>query len=143
MNPSWNQFSRQMRGFTLVELLVVVSIMGVLLAIGVPSYNDYVRKSNRKAAISQIQTLSSRLERARSTLLSYSSFAGYQSSEFTHYTYTIDVPDGGTTFTISATPNATSSQVNDPCGIISYDNTNTWSFSGVMGDDAESRCLVR
>jgi len=37
-------------GFTLVELMIVVVIIGILAAIGVPGYQDYVRKANRSAA---------------------------------------------------------------------------------------------
>lgn len=43
-------FSKQHSGFTLVELLVVVCMVGVLASIAVPSYRSHVRKSNRAAA---------------------------------------------------------------------------------------------
>ena len=40
----------QARGFTLIELMVAIAIVGVLVALSYPSYMDYVRKSNRAAA---------------------------------------------------------------------------------------------
>lgn len=38
------------RGFTLIELMIVVIVVGVLLAIALPAYNGYVVKANRGAA---------------------------------------------------------------------------------------------
>ena len=45
-------------GFTLVELLVVVAIIGALAAIGVVSYNGYVSGAKRTAAINTMQQIS-------------------------------------------------------------------------------------
>lgn len=49
-------------GFTLVELLVVVSIIGILMAIVVPSYNQYLIIANRAAAKALLLDISSRQE---------------------------------------------------------------------------------
>lgn len=47
------------KGFTLIEVMVVVVIIGILAAVAIPSYRDYVRRSHRSAAAQlmlQIQT---------------------------------------------------------------------------------------
>lgn len=52
----------QSKGFSLIELLVVVGIIGVLMAIALPSYNQYLIKANQSAAKAFLLEVASREE---------------------------------------------------------------------------------
>lgn len=54
--------ARTQRGFTLIELMVTVVIVGVLTTIAVPSYRNYVLRTNRTVAKAALVDASSRLE---------------------------------------------------------------------------------
>ena len=48
---------RNARGFTLIELMIVVAILGILLAIAVPAYNDYVIRAKVSEGINLAATI--------------------------------------------------------------------------------------
>ncbi|MGV6815813.1 MAG: type IV pilin protein [Thiotrichales bacterium] len=55
------------RGFTLVELMIVLAILSVLASIAYPSYTQYVQRTNRVEAVSLLLEAASRQERYYST----------------------------------------------------------------------------
>jgi len=64
-------FNRLERGFTLIELMIVVAIIGIIAAIAYPSYTDYVERTRRSDAQGALMGLSSAMERHYATNNSY------------------------------------------------------------------------
>ena len=117
---------RPQSGFTLIEVMIVVSIVAILAAVATPLYSDQVRRGHRASA--QAVLLDAAV-RQRQFLIDQRSFAASTSelgvtvpSSLTgHYTVTVTAPVGAVppTFMILATPSG--SQASDRCGTLSVD----------------------
>lgn len=59
-------------GFTLIELMIVVAVIGVLAAIAIPNYNEYVQKSKVLEASSALSQMATRMEQHYQDNRSYS-----------------------------------------------------------------------
>jgi type IV pilus assembly protein PilE len=64
------------KGFTLIEMMIVLAIIGILAAIALPSYQDSVRKSRRSDAVVMMSKIQQAEEKWRANNVSYSSILG-------------------------------------------------------------------
>ena len=62
-------------GFTLIELMITVAIIGIIIAVALPSYQTYVQRTKRGLAAVCLQELSQFMERRYATSLTYSGAA--------------------------------------------------------------------
>jgi type IV pilus assembly protein PilE len=116
------------RGFTLIEVMIVVAVVAILAAIALPSYQGQVRKSRRAEAQSHLMALAGRQQQFLVDTRAYADTVGgigiaTPANVANAYILTLDVPAGATppSFTITATPQG--SQTQEPCGTLSLSNT--------------------
>ncbi|MDO5623461.1 MAG: type IV pilin protein [Pseudomonadota bacterium] len=120
------------RGFTLIELMIVVAVVGILSAIAYPSYTEYVRRGHRAEARLGLLQGQQWLERASTATGIYPAAsvfpAGLQTVPNGRYTIAANVAGDGATYTLTAT--AIGAQSGDRCGNYTLTNAGVRSVSG-------------
>jgi type IV pilus assembly protein PilE len=121
------------KGFTLIELMVVLAVIAIIAAIALPSYTEQVRKSRRTDALRSMGEIQLSLERWRAENPCYGQSAVSPCPTFTasgtyptapvsdYYTIQFSSPAPTTTgYTITAVPKTGSAQANDRCGTYTF-----------------------
>jgi len=100
------------RGFTLIELMVVVAVIAILAAVAMPAYSRYIRKSRAQSATADLVGLSLSIENSFQKTLSYpvvaltadtaateAAFSGWAASQGNYFVYTAVSTASGYTLT--------------------------------------------
>lgn len=110
-------------GFTLIEILIVITIIGILASIAIPNYQDSVRKSKRAEAQKHLLELANYMERTFTENNSYIEATIAASGIINdNYTFTNPIPDLSVTkYTLTAVPKG--AQASDTCGTLTLKQT--------------------
>lgn len=124
---------KHQKGFTLIELMIVVAIVGILSSIAYPSYVEYVRKGQRNEARAALLQAAQYMERGATATGLYPSAlpSGMQSTESKKYNLSANVAGNQASFTLTATP----VQADAMCGNLTLSNTGVRTATGSSGTD--------
>ena len=90
------------KGFTLIELMIVVVIVAILAAIAIPSYQSYVRRANENRAMQEVQRMATLLERYKARNFNYKNF-NESANTINQYSITITDTSGNALSTTGQT----------------------------------------
>ncbi len=141
---------KRQRGFSLTELVVTVAIAGILSAIAIPTYRNYVLRANRADATSALLRLAGNQERfylANNRYADDGEMAdappaglGIAGTERGFYELTIASDDLATGYTATATAAAGGQEGDDACGSFTVDERGLRAAADTGGGDNTEEC---
>lgn len=139
ININYMDAKNTVKGFTLIELMITIAILGILYAIALPAYNNYLQDS-RRADIQRLmmQEVAS-LERQYTRLGGYpdnytptiNDFYVYSYAPSTSAAVTLVLLNDSTTFLLTASPKSGTAQAGDRCADLSIDHEGTKTSTGM------------
>ncbi|HET7300531.1 MAG TPA: type IV pilin protein [Oleiagrimonas sp.] len=136
------------RGFTLLELMIVVAIVAILAAIAYPSYTHYIVKTHRAAAEACLSEYANYMERFYTTNLSYANDTDGNAAVLPtlncasagqtgdNYGYALVGPTDST-YSVTAAPSGAQAARDTKCGTLSLDQAGQ---RGVTGNGGVANC---
>jgi type IV pilus assembly protein PilE len=120
---------RYAKGFTLIELMIVVAIVGIIASVAYPSYSDFVVRSNRAEAPQELIRLANLQEQlfvdSRAYTNNLSLLVGGADANFTtesgNYIFSSQVI--GNTFTLLATAQGSQATRDEDCAVMTLTDT--------------------
>jgi type IV pilus assembly protein PilE len=132
---------KRQKGFTLIELMIVVAVVGILSAIAYPSYAEYIRRGHRAEARAGLLQAAQWMERAATATGTYPLTADFPAALKTvpNNRYDIALVSDGATFTLTAKPKGSQAPDNK-CDEYTLTNTGLRGAKGVTTGDVVTEC---
>ncbi len=116
-------------GFSLIELLIAIAIVGIISAIAYPSYSNYVVETRRHSAAACIVELAHWMERYYSSNMTYADAelpdTACQTNLVNHYSFDFDEEPNATSYMIVATAETIQASRDASCETFSVDQQGT------------------
>lgn len=140
--------SPRQSGFTLIELMITVAVVGILASIAIPSYSDYVTRSRRNDARLSLAQSAQWMERFRAENRGSYTGAALQpgttvspASGTAMYDIAVAVDDAGATYQITATPRG--AMASDPCATYTLASDGRRTAAGESSGAVFDKCWNR
>lgn len=128
------------RGFTLIEIMIVVAIIGIVLTIAAPSFNEYMNKGRRAEVAGLLSEQAQLLERFYSSKNVYTDAPGLSAGN--DY-YIINPTLADQAFLLTAVRKPGTSMANDKCGDFTLTNTGVFGMVNAQDGLATKDCWGR
>lgn len=142
MMKSTRDTKHNKQGFTLVELMVVIAIVGIVTMLAYPSYQGFIKGSNRSAAQADLMSLAAAMERHKAASYSYKGAAAAgadtgspdifhkhspSAESYTNRKYDLLITQAtGNTYLLEAKPTSSSAQADDGSLYFYSDGRRAW-----------------
>lgn len=153
---------RRQSGYTLIELMIVVAVIGILSAVAIPSFQSYIHRSRTSEAVTFLGEIRQRQESYRSEFGQYCSVSGAAGSSIDSGSWApASLPVGGNKIVWSASPGAwtqlgaapdgpvmfqyrtTAGPPGTLPGIAGYDGSDFWFIAQARGDlDNDTNVMI-
>ncbi|WP_343036097.1 type IV pilin protein [Aromatoleum toluvorans] len=123
------------KGFTLIEVMIVVAIIGILSAVAYPSYQSYLVRANRSVATAHLLDIATRQQQYRLDARTFGALAdigmGTPPSEVSkHYAVSVVGTPSATEFTVQAAPTGSQLSQDTKCGTLRINQAGAKSITG-------------